>query len=65
VGKQFDAVWVRPPLGTPLEVGLRHAATPEESLAKAFSLGTLFDVSRTYVSGNPWVPPTRLSTIRK
>jgi guanine deaminase len=65
VGKQFDAVWLCPPLGTPLEVGLRHAASPEDQLAKAFSLGTLFDVTRTYVSGKPWVPPTRLSTIRK
>jgi guanine deaminase len=65
IGKQFDAVWLRPPLGTPLEVGLRHAAGPAEALAKAFSLGTLFDVARTYVSGNPWVPPTTLSTIRK
>ncbi len=65
VGKQFDAVWICPPLGTPLEVGFRNAADPADALAKAFSLGTLFDVARTYVSGNPWVPPTTLSTIRK
>ena len=51
VGKQFDAVWLRPPPGTPLDVGLRHAADPTEALAKAFSLGTIFDVARTYVSG--------------
>jgi len=65
VGKQFDAVWLLPAPGTPLDVGLRHAADPAEALAKAFALGTPGDVARTYVSGNQWVPPARLSTIRK
>jgi guanine deaminase len=65
VGKQFDAVWLCPAPGTPLHIGLRHAADPEEALSKVFALGMFGDVARTYVAGDPWVPPSTLSTIRK
>ena len=33
VGMQMDAVLVRPPLGSPLDVALRHAADAEDALA--------------------------------
>jgi guanine deaminase len=51
IGKQLDAVWLRPPAGSPLDVGLRHAADAGESLAKAFTLGTPADVAGVFVSG--------------
>jgi guanine deaminase len=51
VGRQFDAVWVRPLADDPLDVGLRHAASPEDALAKVFALGTPADVAGTWVAG--------------
>ncbi|MEO6510169.1 MAG: guanine deaminase [Nocardioides sp.] len=53
VGKQFDAVWLRPEAGTPLDVGIRHAAGPAEALAKAFAMGTTADVARVFIGGAP------------
>lgn len=53
VGKQFDAVWLRPKAGTPLDVGIRHAAGPAEALAKAFAMGTTADVARVFIGGAP------------
>ena len=52
-GKQFDALWLRPGEGTPLDVGLRHAGGPGEALGKAFALGTTADVARVYIAGEP------------
>lgn len=52
VGKQFDAVWIRPTAGSTLEVGLRHAEGPEDSLAKVFAMGGVADVSSVWVGGD-------------
>ena len=47
VGKQFDAILVRPPAGTALDIGLRHAESPEAALGKVFALaGTVDDDAR-------------------
>ena len=51
VGKRFDAVWVRPPEGTPLELGLRHAADAEAAVARMFTLATTHDVAGVWVDG--------------
>jgi guanine deaminase len=51
VGRRLDAIWVRPRPGEPLEVGLRHAASPEDALAKVFALGTPADVAGVWVGG--------------
>jgi guanine deaminase len=52
VGRQFDAVWVRPRAAEPLDVGLRHAASAEDALAKVFALGTPTDVAGVWVGGD-------------
>jgi guanine deaminase len=51
VGKQFDAVWVRPRADDPLDVCLRHAASPDDALAKVFALGGDSDVAGVWVGG--------------
>ena len=38
VGKEYDALWLRPEPGTTLDVALRHADSPDDALAKAFAL---------------------------
>jgi guanine deaminase len=50
-GKRFDALWLRPPPGSPLDVVLRHADGPEEALARAFALGVSSDVAGVWVDG--------------
>ena len=50
-GRRFDAVWVRPALGTPLDVGLRHAASAEAAVAKLFALATSQDIAGVWVDG--------------
>ena len=52
VGKAFDAVWVRPRAGDPLEVGLRHAASAEDALAKTFAMACSADVVGVWVGGD-------------
>ena len=52
VGKEFDALWLRPPSGCTLDVALRHADTPEDALAKAFALAGPADVGGTWVGGD-------------
>ena len=52
VGKQFDAVWVRPTEGSTLDVGIRHAASDEDALAKVFALGTSADLAGVWVAGD-------------
>jgi len=52
VGKEFDAVWVRPLDDDPLDVGLRHAKSPEDALAKVFALGGDSDVAGVWVAGD-------------
>ena len=51
VGRQFDAVWVRPLAGDPLDVALRHAASAEDALAKVFALGGDSDIAGVWVAG--------------
>jgi len=51
VGKQFDAVCLRPPAGTALNVGLRHCASDEEALGKVFALGSDADVADVWIGG--------------
>jgi guanine deaminase len=50
-GRRFDAVWVRPPEGTPLDVGLRHADDAEAAVARMFALATAHDVAAVWVDG--------------
>ncbi len=52
VGRPFDAVWIRPAPGGPLDTCLRHAASPEDALAKVFTLGTPADVAGVWVAGD-------------
>jgi guanine deaminase len=51
VGKQFDAVCLRPPGGTALSVGLRHTASAEEALGKIFALAGDADVADVWIGG--------------
>ncbi|RZU53899.1 guanine deaminase [Krasilnikovia cinnamomea] len=53
VGRRFDAIWVRPGAGTPLDIGLRHADGAEDALAKVFTLATPHDVARVWIDGVP------------
>jgi guanine deaminase len=53
VGKEFDALWLRPPSGCTLDIGLRHADSPEDALAKAFAMAGPSDVAATWVAGEP------------
>ncbi len=50
-GKRFDALWLRPPPGSPLDIGLRCADGPEQALARAFALGVSTDVAAVWVDG--------------
>jgi guanine deaminase len=52
VGRQFDAVLVRPRLGDPLDVCLRHAASPDEALAKIFTLAGSSDLAGVWIAGD-------------
>lgn len=52
VGKQFDAVWVLPQVGNPLDVGLGNAHSTLDALAKVFALGTTTDVEGVWVAGD-------------
>ncbi|MFT9772997.1 guanine deaminase [Brevibacterium casei] len=52
VGKRFDAVFVDPAAGQPLDVGLAHAESDEDALAKIFALGTPADLTRVWVDGD-------------
>jgi guanine deaminase len=50
-GKRFDAVLLQPLPGTPLDVSLRHAAGPEEALARVFALATSADLATVWIDG--------------
>ncbi|MCW2584473.1 MAG: guaD [Klenkia sp.] len=52
IGRRFDAVWLRPPAGSTLDVVLRSAAGPHDALAKAFALGGPADVAAVWVDGD-------------
>jgi guanine deaminase len=50
-GLSYDALWLRPASGTPLDILLRYAASTEDALAKAFAHGTSADVAQVWVAG--------------
>ncbi|MET0900908.1 MAG: guanine deaminase [Mycobacterium sp.] len=52
VGKQFDAIWVRPQPGSTLDVVLEHAADADDALAKVFALAGVSDVRGVWVGGD-------------
>ena len=52
VGKQFDAVWIRPEDGSTLDVVLAHADDADDALAKVFALGGSADVRGVWVGGD-------------
>lgn len=60
VGRPFDAVWIRPEPGDPLDVGMRYAASAEDALAKVFALGTPADVAGVWVAGERILPGSDL-----
>jgi guanine deaminase len=51
VGKDFDAVWLRPAPGSTLAVNLRHACDATDALARVFSLATPADVAGVWLRG--------------
>lgn len=55
-GKAYDALWLRPAAGSPLEILFRHASSADEALAKAFALATPTDVVEVWVAGEAVSP---------
>ena len=51
VGKEFDALWLRPSPDCTLDVALRHADGYDDALAKAFALAGPADVGGSWVAG--------------
>jgi guanine deaminase len=51
VGKDFDAVWLRPADGSTLAVNLRHARDTADALARIFALATPADVAGVWIRG--------------
>ncbi|MDN5807504.1 MAG: guanine deaminase [Brevibacterium sp.] len=51
VGKRFDAAYIQPTAGQPLSVGLEHASSDDDALAKIFAMGTPADIARVWVDG--------------
>jgi guanine deaminase len=51
VGKDFDAVWLRPAAGSTLAVNLKHASGTTDALARVFSLATPADVAGVWIRG--------------
>jgi guanine deaminase len=56
VGKDFDAVWLRPAAGSTLAVNLRHACDTTDALARVFSLATPADVADVWIRGRQVTP---------
>ena len=51
VGKDFDAVWLRPLAGSSLAVNMAHAKDASDLLARVFALGTPADVTGVWSNG--------------
>lgn len=51
VGKAFDALLLSPPSDSPLGVGLRHAESSEQALARAFAMATSYDIAGVWIAG--------------
>ena len=52
VGKEFDAVWLKPREGSTLATVLDHASDANDALAKIFALGNPGDVAKVWVAGD-------------
>jgi guanine deaminase len=52
-GLAFDALWLRPAAGSPLDTLLRFASSADDALAKAFAHATTADVAQVWVAGEP------------
>ncbi|MDN5739218.1 MAG: guanine deaminase, partial [Brevibacterium aurantiacum] len=50
-GKRFDAAYIQPTAGQPLAVGLEHASSDDDALAKIFAMGTPADIAQVWVDG--------------
>jgi guanine deaminase len=50
-GKAFDAMWLRPQAGSPLDILLTHAASADDALAKSCAHAASADVARVWVAG--------------
>jgi guanine deaminase len=50
-GKAYDAMWLRPASGAPLDILLRHASSADDALAKSFAHATSADVAQVWVAG--------------
>ncbi len=53
VGRDFDAVWLRPEPSSSLGINLRQAADPTDALARVFALSTPHDVAGVWLRGEP------------
>ncbi len=51
VGKDFDAVWLRPTAGSTLAVNVAHAKDASDLLARVFALATPADVAGVWSAG--------------
>ncbi len=51
VGKDFDAVWLRPAARSILAVNLKHARDTTDALARIFALATPADVAGVWIRG--------------
>ncbi len=51
IGKQFDAIWLRPDPGSTTDTVLRHTDSPDQAIAALFTLGGPADVARSWVAG--------------
>lgn len=56
VGRDFDAVWIRPAEGSTFAVNLARAEDPVDALARVFALATTADVAQTWAAGRPLRP---------
>lgn len=52
IGKDFDAVWLRPAAGTSYAINLEHAVDATDSLARTFALATAADVGGVWLHGD-------------
>ena len=57
VGKDFDAVWLRPTGNSTLAVNLRHARDTTDALARIFALATPADVAGVWLRGDAVAGP--------
>jgi guanine deaminase len=52
VGKQFDALWLRPDESSTLATLLRHASDASDALAKVFAMAGPADIAAVWVGGD-------------